>query len=486
MSLSNNRLFFEFYFITQADIELALAKYSRLRDCYWTYPINRRLNDMSMPLIILANILAVATNKSLTAYLPLSSYQYSLNPTELQNPVIFPLVQSLDMPYRRVNHLWSLYYKSNLRSKFTPKFLQVSTVVSNFVYCQVPKREQIDVANFRDFTSTFDKYSWLGILLSGFGVTLVLGVKNWHICLSTLLTDGVVYLRRTLRHSAVFLLWMLSSLFLRHLYSARITSILINPPEDVTLPNISSLKQENYTLLFGGTTELIGSQTTYASIPFVGLSVSLKLLKDMIAKATYVNGPFEHMKALQMNGIKYATAMEWTFVIQIAELLNAHQFVSTNKRCYVGKELIQLGYCYFAFLPPESDKLANLFQRLVEIGVFQRWHSEYLAMSHSRRVQDRVRVKGPTKVLQNFEAYHSLSIQGKLLKVFVLWGLCLVICVCILSLENVFKRYKRILFDKLEFRFIFFIKRLRVCQRKGRCFTNKPEEVYIERQNSWV
>lgn len=438
MGSPKDELLLEYYFITQWDIQVTLTNYSRLRDCYWNSRLNRGLNELSMPLIAFTNILAVATNKTLTAYLPLASTTYPMDSTLPQAPAVLPLTQTLDMPYRRISHLWNLYYKKNL---YVPKFTQVSSIDSNFIYCQLPQREQIDALDFKEFTSAFDQYSWFGLIVAAFGVTLVLGIRNWHIPLSTLLTDGVVHLRKAIRHSIALLFWMLSTVFIRNLYSAGMTSILINPPEEVTLSNIRELNAENYTLLFGGPTELAGSQTTYASIPDVGLGEPLRILKEMITKATNVNGPLEHIHTLQKIGVKFATAMEWTFVIQIAELLNGNDFVGTNKRCYIGKELIQVGQGYFTFLPPNADQYAELFQRLVQTGVFQRWHNEYLAMSHSHRVQDRVRVKGPTKVLEKPRDFQSLSIEGKLLKVFVFWALCLVVCIVVLLIENLARDY---------------------------------------------
>ncbi len=441
---TNNAIIIDHYQMTQFNINITLTKFNRIQDYYWYSQTYDRSKFLFSPYIVLASILAQSTNSTVVSQHTISNtFGHKIRSKNLC-PTIVPFVQNNDLLNRGTLFLWNMYNQKAYRKKLTelPAFVQVHPINANFAYCQVPKIEKLNLLSFSEFTDAFDKYFWAILFAAGISITLFIGTSKWLTLFSVLLSSGVPHNLNKLkaRSACILVIWMFCATILNTLYSGRVTSTLISPPLDDLLSNVEELEKSNFSLLFHDKNHLALTKLTYQLMPNVGLHRYVKVIKRMINYAVVVSGLEDSIVQLYHKTKKYAIVADWPLVIQGAELLNDWNKNSTNisnkKRCYIGKELIPLGNSYLAFLPPKSEVLSYRFQLLIEMGIHDRWHQEYVGMSHSQRVQSRVRVKSPTRILKDAsDTISTLGIHGKTLKVFVLWSMLLAVCILVLLLE---------------------------------------------------
>ncbi len=97
------------------------------------------------------------------------------------------------------------------------------------------------------------------------------------------------------------------------------------------------------------------------------------------------------------------------------------------------------GVFFFAFLPPHNDRPSNVFRTFFDVGIYTRWIMEFHAVTHSTRVQERIRVVHKTKIsVEHGNIIPAMSLNSKIGVVFSLFGLCLLGCCFIFSFEIVF------------------------------------------------
>lgn len=249
---TSNIIIYDHYEINQENINEALSKYSRIRDySHETSFKNTKLLAES-PYIVVANIIASALNSSLIS---LHEYPEFVNKrsTTRNVPSILPKIETNDLIDRRVAELWMSYRKF---TNFNPKqelsqFIQVHSMDANFVYCEVPKSKRINPLLFSDFTSPFDIYTWISLLITAILVTLVLGKSKWPIALSAVLSFGVSKLKgQASKFQLILVMWMLGTCVVTQLYLGKVTSLVIIPPEDDILASLMDIKRNNYTLIF--------------------------------------------------------------------------------------------------------------------------------------------------------------------------------------------------------------------------------------------
>lgn len=110
--------------------------------------------------------------------------------------------------------------------------------------------------------------------------------------------------------------------------------------------------------------------------------------------------------------------------------------------CYLGEEPLNGGTYLWTFLPPNHERIAEYFGRLIEAGIFARVHHEKEKISHSVRAQERNRFVSKIH-MKTCKLLKSIYIQGEMSKVFFLWVVCILTCFIGLGLEKVFAFKKK-------------------------------------------
>lgn len=431
-------LYYDHYNTPEVLLKLTLTNYAVLRNYYWKSAPKDESRTYS-PFILLASLLATATNSTLQSYPSFNG----LSPLNRPFPSVLPQIQTNDVVNRRIPLLWKLY--KNISSSFgKPIFLQVASSDVCFIYCQVPSQIQTDLLSYSEFTSIFDLVSWIVLLCFGIIITLLIGRSNWLYTVSAFISDGVHFRRSKVNNFQLLILWTLAASVVRQYYSGTITSTLIKPNEDSIFNTINDLEANNFSLSFDSPQSMNASISAYQSIGSYGLHKSVKSLQQLLLKrAVAFNSENEALNAFYDPNRNLAGVFQWTQGIKTIQKLNRISFAkSSKKRCYTGKTLIPLGQYYFGFLPPNNKRIACLFQCLFETGIFQLWYKESIQLSHSERVQDRVKVKGPTKLVNKAKnKIQSLQLQGKVLKIFVLFaiflGICVLVCIAEVTLFKI-------------------------------------------------
>ncbi len=131
--------------------------------------------------------------------------------------------------------------------------------------------------------------------------------------------------------------------------------------------------------------------------------------------------------------------------------------------CHLGKRLISTGPFFWGFLPPNSKSLALIFKRLVESGIVFRMEQESYSLTHSIRIQDRLRVKSKTEIVfynkKRLDIKAPQRLEGKMVKVFLIWGVMILASCSILCLEyflNIWKTRLYVCYRSVQIPFLAF------------------------------
>lgn len=425
----------------QDDVDHMLKHHGRLRD----FHTGAYLYGWSA-WIVLSNILAESINATLIAIgHPNFDTELKLNSTQ---PRIFPGQRIFGAGGWTVEFLWKRY-EFHLKHRLElPVFVQEDALAFGFVYCSVPRRKWDSSWNFTIFTDPLGYYSWIGMLLALILTTLVLSfsresrgiLPSFFSTLSVLLTNfeesGVP------RYSKIFILWMMTCMLLVNFYSGEMTGQIVLPPQEDKMTRWEELEKHNYSVIFNKPFVLdIMNNTvrTLATKKFV--REDIKILYRLLGNSLLFpvgDSVTKFLPIMTEGDNKYAEISGWPFVMWTATTANqlrsnsrrvtdpASGAKTRRKKCYVGQELIQTGEQFFTVLPPGSAYLAGVFQRLAASGIVARWVFEFAAIQYSRRVQDRARVTGKTKLLEDQETtIEPLDMEGKTVTIFLLWIFCL-------------------------------------------------------------
>lgn len=101
-----------------------------------------------------------------------------------------------------------------------------------------------------------------------------------------------------------------------------------------------------------------------------------------------------------------------------------------QKECYVGKNTWKVPLSsFYGIFPPKSLEVRQTLENLIGVGIQKRWMDEYEGISISKRVQDRAKFKGPTKIwFDDNHMSNSLGIISKMTNVFLFWSTSLLLC----------------------------------------------------------
>lgn len=365
----------------------------------------------------------------------------------LQNVPRFSLI----FPLRMIKNFYSA------TSIITPALVPMVHSAFNFAYCCVRKKQQENVSPLEIFKSTADCSVWLSLLFSWILTGILMKVGTGRDYMSVILTTLSAILCPGLSgegsRSKLFILWTFVCLLFVNYYSGSLTSVVISPAPDIRMTKVSELSENDYSIISPSEIQL---KEARLRVNNSRLSQRQMILRNLLAGTELIRKNLKFSFAEKLaSAEKTATFSFRATVIHEANL--AMEYFTrdkiTNRRCYVGQELELQEVTYFVASPTENYKLYFIYMRLVEAGFNSLWMEEFFANAAFRRIQDRSRSDATlTKIIEEQEPAMPLEIsEGKLINVFLLWGVALVCCMLIFILEKIFFCGAAVLNSTLEF-----------------------------------
>lgn len=398
-------------------VENVLTNRSKIRDFY-----NNDFLASYGPLIILAHIVATKMNASLI------SKGHPKFIDDGRYPKIITETYQYKIDKDTIN-TWKVFDNEALIVE-TPAFVQLDGTFFasyNFMYCSVPKRKQRSAWDFSIFTLPFDLAIWCLLLISlSFVATLAFSGGTLQFKLLSTVAPLLNNMGEVGNHTSnLFILWVFTCLVLVNVYTGELTSQAIIPSPDESFANLQQLQENNYTLLHESQeveemTRAQGEILAKARIP------EGQILLKMPVEYTGLGMGLEHTQELvERDKVVYVSIT--AYVLWVATSANhliksgtSYSSEVLGKRCYIGKKLVPLGTMYYTFVPPRSEMLAKIFRRLIDTGIVRRWYDESIALTHTSRIQDRVKVIGPTQIIEEKPAEEASKLIGNNLTIFQL------------------------------------------------------------------
>lgn len=365
-----------------------------------------------------------------------------------------PILHLWKQAYLPTKHSLERFHKSFSHSsemKQMPIFVLTRDLKLNFLYCSLPKKLTISAWTFTLFTDPFDQLTWKFLSTSFVLVAAILIISDSRnrdisrVFILTLCATLQLGTEPISRFPALFILWMTTSLILVCFYSGEITSAVISPPQDDVITEISEMRDRNYSLNFRSQFVRLSLESSTKSMKrnttaktnlelFLNRSILLgRFTREDMAEFCLADGRF-----LMDNWALTLNFMHTCHMMVIPYWAKTEK--DKARRCHVGQELVRVDEEYLVVLPPGNGRLAGAIRRMHQAGIIQRWGQEMQGMVASTRVQDRVRILGPTKVKVEEEVtVIALKMDGKSKTVFVLWLICVMISFVALGSELVMK-----------------------------------------------
>lgn len=424
-----NPVIFHLYDFRQEWVEFMFARLSRKRD-YYIHNSDPDFQAYGKDLVIYAPIFLLF--KQVADYLNHTfvsdNCAKQLNLTLNLYPQAFFAVNEFDGATYKLNSLWKTFMRNVNISDIG--LLRVAYSDLNFAYCDIPKLTEEPFWKIDHLANAFKIEVWLTVLqgfllslfvtyLSKYKIKITQNEKRIRLLfsfVSTLLSNPLFELQKLSRQHKLLIAWAFSSLVLNNLYTAVITSVVIIPPEEDSITEISQLFYKNYTLIFRTQYDFSivnASARQHQSYPnnFVHKSLSDKIddftfLAKILDKGYNITNKYANKfgKILAFRR-KVAVVYLWAHVIRFINDANAAMSDDPRKRpfhCYIGKRLIPSGKLFQLFIPPNGQRFRMISQSLLETGFYKYWYGELYQMQFSPRVQERSRVLSATKVRYDF------------------------------------------------------------------------------------
>ncbi len=430
----------------------SFSKYSQMRNFH-------NSPNPSYAVVVFCNEIAKSLNSTLT-FLHFGNENTFKS---LKHPTVVPLLITW-LKEKSTTTFWNEYTEDwnaamdNQKQHPLPIFLEIDSFPQNFVYCQEHKISQGSIFAFVSILiEPLDTVVW--ILLFGFVIAVSIivylnaeaKVQNafsaFLITFSGLLSpvlNGLAIKRNgsKIKESKLFVLWMLVSTLLMSFYCGVMTRNITKPLPDVTLDNINDLVNAGYSIIYSRKLWLesdIDSAKIYNKTSFLKLLNSAIIADDFIYELCY--------------GYKRTYLHIWNIALRTALLAkeNLRRMESSSnsrkvshKDCYVGKEFVEEGPTFYGFLPPFNEEVSDVFRRFFDAGIYNLWEQEYIGLMHSNKVQERVKVVSKNKIFEEQDQIiPPISLNSKVITIFVFWGLCLLFTTFVLIIEltarNIFK-----------------------------------------------
>lgn len=418
-----------------------IANYSRIREYYRAGKNSEKMWDIgNYPGIVVANIIAESANATLITKLEAKEKWGFESYPEIR--VTYTAIWARIQDHKNDSHHFIDKVPQGVR------IAQILASGWNFLYADLTKQEKISVWDFRLFTDPLDVWTWLLLQTAYLFVVPLSGHFSGVImpALAATLSFGTT---GPPTKSKIFLLWMLTCMLFGNLYSGELTSKIMIPPKDEVMTEFRQLVERNYTMamLFSGAINSSDALNVKIAQEFLAKRRSRtgKILKRLFDKAIYLDIR-DIPKTLAFREGNFAVMGSWPSVHMILwrynYLIQSHGKV--KRKCHIGRELLKASEKFFIFLPPQSHILAEKFMKIQEAGIYKRWSVEENGLMHSMRVQDRLRVKSPTTILEirnTQEDCQAQALEGKMITLFLLWGVCIVISWFGFITELIFKKF---------------------------------------------
>lgn len=408
----SNKLFYYYFQHNQKNISQVLQYFSNMKD------FHNQANRLHT-LILICDLLAQGTNSTLQ----FRKFLFGNNSADFQldHPTVLPFLGTL-LALERT----PLYLTAKFENRSKPLFAQIDSFQFNIAYCDLPRTETLTVFQaVLVFSNPFDKPTWIGLTICFALVCSVVYIsgklKNYSslslaflITFSALLSPvmGNTSLNEKLKACAPLIaLWLFCSLVLINSYAGLMTSVLIQPPTDDVIANLDELVERGYSLVYP-LAAWVASDKNLAKKS--NISSLAKLLERPIMQTDYIKELVTKEKRAFFSIWQIATGVAFSAK---ALLENGAGVGNANKEkdCYVGGQVLQTGEMYYGFLPPNNYQTYMAFRWIFDAGIYRRWMTEYSELSHSKRVQDRAKVKSPTQLFQDVErTIKPLSFYGKM------------------------------------------------------------------------
>lgn len=328
-----------------------------------------------------------------------------------------------------------------------PPVVQQDPIAFSYSYCNIPVPKLDGISPSKLFSTTADLPVWICILFALILVSLLIRLKigeNQPVLvatLSALISAGISGDTKPIQRSGLFTLWTVTCLLFVIYYSGGLTSVVISPTPEDRMTKIIELQENNYSILFA---EHVTHYMVSTSVkvregaPHQEQSTLKKLLESVIIAPTRI-------AAAKMLATEQKQALISVWQATIYYLNRAKEYLSEHKiakrRCYLGEELVLPENIYFVAAPPDGHKLMEVTRFLIEAGIHSLWLREVAGIAASPRVQDRSKMRSPTKLLQEVQLPEPLELMdGMLRNVFVLWAICLVFAGVAFIVEKLWKR----------------------------------------------
>ncbi len=340
-----------------------------------------------------------------------------------------------------------------------PIYVNVQNLEWNFVYCDLPRWKKDPLWNLSVLTSVFDLATWVGIAITILTTAVTLGPKQFHtnlmLLISSMLSGG---LSGTIKsQKALIVIWLLLIRILVDIYSGGVSSRLISPPEELSLKSFGDLDRNNYSAAVSDDraassaiqfiNSLASNKTgTWVNNGFVDLKTIFS--RQIVASANYYD-QVEIALFLKRNySSKVSYSSIWILPMLVMNIIedmqdNGVKEFENGAMCHLGKETLNGGAMFWMFLPPNNELIARYFQLLVESGIFFRLQDEHRGFSYSYRVQGRNRFISKTQMktgryADGMKRALNQQMQGKMLKVFFLYALCILASIIGMLIELIF------------------------------------------------
>lgn len=345
-----------------------------------------------------------------------------------------------------------------------PIFVRKENLLYNFAYCFEPKKQYESNWNFKIFTDPFDIRIWFSISTLLLLVSIVVSITTRQDFCTTFLCSLAALLDNEIRHlknSKLYILWLFTTLLIVDLYSGAITSQVIAPPEYSRLTKFSQLEANNFSMI-------LPHQSVHNSVSaaarvmrnFSGTTENVKILERLLPGSKVITRKDGDSFYKSLTGSKNVAALAgsnyavWYATTGTRLVAQGGSANHRGKRCHVGEELVNvIGARFIVLIPPGSTLMAKVFQRLIAAGIIPRWDQEGNWLMYADRVQDRAKIISKIKFAKEVTTVKTLSMDGKIITVFLLWILCVTACCTTLAFEMVSRCVKesRIEIEKKAF-----------------------------------
>lgn len=416
---------------TTEELLNAQKNFSEFRK-YYLLPENEK-SIKQYPSIIASHIVATALNATLVGTTDEKSCSQEC---KMHSPTIRTSTSSIvskdisDIAFYK----FVVFYKHSKTTKQTevPSFIQLTSDIETFVYCDVPKKIQASLWSFSLFIDSHGTSTWVCLCVSGFLVICILS-HNSRVSNVTLSTIGSLFsfgiTPPSDNISGLFLVWMVACMILGCLYTGSVSSKLISPDPDDVIRKLSELRNHNFTLVLSEK-NVTDIALQHAISSWNDSTVTSELVTWFLKRATLSGELSYHETLTRKSKVFGLFDMDSQFGEVFALNTNLRK-KGQPRMCYCGEERIHVANNFLTILPPGNLQVERVYKLIIEGGILQRWKLEEFSLINFPRLQNRVMFRRLRKFSsEDATTVQALKMRGKMLTVFLLWTICILLSCC--------------------------------------------------------